>query len=90
MAFSEVTWMLHLLMPSMSDGRSPASSRASFAASSAVVSSERPMFFENGSCPMPTIAALSRSDTAAGVANRGAVVPAERRPGGSAARVSTV
>src|SRR5262249_32138985 len=63
MAFSAVTWMLHLLMPSMSDGLRPASSRASLAASSAVTSSERPMFLENGSWPIPTTAALSLSDT---------------------------
>ena len=63
MAFSEVTWMLHLLMPSMSDGSRPASARASVAASSAVTSSERPMFLEKGSWPMPTTAAWSRSDT---------------------------
>src|SRR5262245_28368681 len=62
--------MLHLLMPSMSDGASPASSRASFAASSAVTSSDRPMFFEKGSWPMPTIAALSLSDTGPHVAQR--------------------
>src|SRR5437867_10803827 len=55
--------MLHLVMPSMSDGLSPASSSASFAASSAVTSSGRPMFLENGSWPMPTMAARSLSDT---------------------------
>src|SRR5437667_8741471 len=62
MTFSDVGWMLHLVMPSMSDGRRPASSRARSAASSAVTSSGRPMFFENGSWPMPTMAARSRSD----------------------------
>src|SRR5438093_228371 len=62
MTFSDVGWMLHLVMPSMSAGRRPASSRARSAASSAVTSSGRPMFFENGSWPMPTIAARSRSD----------------------------
>src|SRR5437016_1691766 len=64
MTFSDVGWMLHLVMPSMSDGRRPASSSARSAASSAVTSSGRPMFFENGSWPMPTMAARSRRDTA--------------------------
>ena len=63
MAFSEVTWMLHFIMPSMSDGRSPASSSASLEASSAVTSSARPMSLAKGSWPMPTIAARSLSDT---------------------------
>src|SRR5215831_17032902 len=76
MAFSDVTWMLHLLMPSICEGRSPASSRARRAASSAVTSSERPMFFENGSCPIPTIAALSRNDTSDDVAGSGRPLPA--------------
>src|SRR5437899_3008600 len=62
MAFSEVTWMLHLVMPSMSEGRRPASSSASFAASSAVTSSGRPMSLANGSWPMPAIAVRSFSD----------------------------
>src|SRR5437867_1621980 len=63
MTFSEVGWMLHFVMPSMSDGTRPASSSASLAASSAVTSSGRLMFLENGSWPMPTMAALSLSDT---------------------------
>src|SRR5262249_46934121 len=69
-AFSDVTWMLHFIMPSMSDGRSPASSSASLDASSAVTSSERPMSLLKGSWPMPTIAALSLSDTRAVFSSR--------------------
>src|SRR5262249_45357697 len=55
--------MLHFIMPSTSVGLSPASSSASRDASSAVTSSGRPMSLANGSWPMPTIGALSRSDT---------------------------
>src|SRR5262245_66396982 len=61
--FSAVVWMLHLTMPSMSVARSPESSSACTDASSAETCSGLPMFFENGSCPTPTTAALLLSDT---------------------------
>src|SRR5678816_450942 len=61
--FSPVVWMLHLTMPSMSVARSPESSSACTDASSAETCSGLPMFFENGSCPMPTIAARLLNDT---------------------------
>ena len=60
-SISSLVSMVKVHIPSTSAGVSPASSIAAFTASLASCSSERPEFFENSVCPIPTMAASSLS-----------------------------
>src|SRR5262245_43320157 len=69
-SISSVVSSVKVVMPSTSDGFSPASASAALIASAVSWSSERPEFFENSVWPMPTIAASLLSVVGIGSALR--------------------